>query len=149
MHKPIAIGADHGGFSLKEAVKKHLTQKGYEVIDCGTFTGEAVDYPDIAVDTCKHVQSGECELALLFCGTGIGISIAANKLKGIRACCCSDTFSAKYTRLHNDANALCIGGRVCGEGLALELVDIFLQQEFEAGRHKLRVDKITALEKNV
>ena len=95
---------------------------------------------------CLAVTSGECEKALLFCGTGIGISMAANKIKGIRAACCSDYFSAKYTRLHNDANALCLGGRVVGAGLAIELVDVFLNTEFEGGRHERRVNQITELE---
>ena len=112
MAKPVALGADHGGFELKEAVKRHLEERGIEYRDFGTHTGEAVDYPDIALPPCDAVVKGECSLALLFCGTGVGISIAANKVNGIRACCCSDVFSAKYTRMHNDANALCMGGRV-------------------------------------
>ena len=124
----IALGADHGGYFLKEEIKKHLDEKGIE------YT------------TCQSVTSGECEKAILCCGTGIGISMAANKVKGIRAACCSDWFSAKYTRLHNDANALCLGGRVVGAGLALEMVDVFLSTEFEGGRHQRRVDQITAIE---
>ena len=122
----IALGADHGGYELKEAIKKHLEHRGIEYIDCGTYSPESVDYAPIAEKTCKKVVSGECEKAILCCGTGIGISMAANKVKGIRAACCSDYFSAKYTRLHNDANALCMGGRVVGTGLAIELVDVFL-----------------------
>ncbi len=144
--KKIALGADHGGFALKEAVKKHLDELGIAYEDFGTYSEESVDYPDMAVPPCEAVVNGECDKALLFCGTGVGISIAANKVKGIRACCCSDTFSAKYTRLHNDANVLCMGGRVVGAGLACELVDIFLNTEFEGGRHAKRIAKIAEIE---
>ncbi len=143
----VAFGADHGGYLLKEEVKKHLDERGIPYEDFGCFLEESVDYPDMAVPPCKAVLAGECDLALLFCGTGVGISMAANKIKGIRACCCSDVFSAKYTRLHNNANALCLGGRVVGPGLACELVDVFLDSEFEGGRHQRRVDKVMALEK--
>lgn len=146
MDRPIALGADHGGYALKEAVKAHLDELGIPYQDFGTYSEESVDYPDMAVPPCRAVQQGECRAALLFCGTGVGISIAANKLKGIRACCCSDTFSARYTRAHNDANVLCMGGRVVGAGLACELVDAFLGTAFEGGRHAQRVAKITALE---
>ena len=142
----IALGADHGGYALKEEVKKYLDEKGIAYKDFGCHSPESVDYPDMAVPPCKAVVAGECEKALLFCGTGVGISIAANKVKGIRACCCSDTFSAKYTRLHNDANVLCMGGRVVGPGLALEMVELFLNTEFEGGRHQRRVDKLMAIE---
>ena len=141
----IAIGCDHGGFELKCAVMNHLLNKKIEFVDCGC-EGERCDYPDIAEAVCKKVTSGECELAILVCGTGIGMSIAANKIKGIRAAVCSDWYSAKYTRLHNNANVLCLGGRVLGAGLALELVDVFLETEFEGGRHSDRIDKITKLE---
>ena len=141
----IAIGCDHGGFELKFAVMNHLLNKKIEYVDCGC-EGERCDYPDIAEAVCKKVTSGECELAILICGTGIGMSIAANKIKGIRAAVCSDWYSAKYTRLHNNANVLCLGGRVLGAGLALELVDVFLETEFEGGRHSDRIDKITKLE---
>ena len=112
MAKPIALAADHGGFELKEAVKAHLKELGLEYIDFGTHSTDSVDYPDMAVPACDAVVSGECSKALLFCGTGVGISMAANKIKGIRACCCSDSFSCEYTRRHNDANALCMGGRL-------------------------------------
>ena len=118
MAKPIALAADHGGFELKEAVKAHLEELGLEYIDYGTHSTASVDYPDMALPACDAVVKGECSKALLFCGTGVGISMAANKVKGIRACCCSDSFSAEYTRRHNDANALCMGGRVVGPGLA-------------------------------
>ena len=141
----IAIGCDHGGFELKCAVMNHLLNKKIEYVDCGC-EGERVDYPDIAEAVCKKVTSGECELAILVCGTGIGMSIAANKIKGIRAAVCSDWYSAKYTRLHNDANVLCMGGRVIGARLAEEIVDIFLNTEFEGGRHAARVEKIMKLE---
>ncbi|MEG2770301.1 MAG: ribose 5-phosphate isomerase B [Oscillospiraceae bacterium] len=144
----IALGADHGGYTLKEATKKYLDEKGLQYKDFGCFSTESVDYPDMVKDPCQAVVDKTCTTALLFCGTGVGISIAANKIKGIRACCCSDVFSAKYTRLHNDANALCLGGRVCGEGLALELIDTFLNTDFEGGRHTARIAKITELENN-
>ena len=143
----IVLAADHGGFHLKEEVKKHLEAKGVEIMDVGAYTADSVDYPDMAVKGCEKILSGECEKGIFFCGTGVGISIAANKVKGIRACCCSDHFSAKYTRLHNDANVLCLGGRVVGAGIACELADLFIETEFEGGRHARRVDKIMAIEK--
>jgi len=143
----IVLAADHGGFHLKEEVKKYLEAKGVEIMDVGTYTADRVDYPDMAVKGCEKILSGECEKGIFFCGTGVGISIAANKVKGIRACCCSDHFSAKYTRLHNDANVLCLGGRVVGAGIACELADLFIETEFEGGRHARRVDKIMAIEK--
>ncbi len=143
----IAIGCDHGGYELKLAVIEHLKSRNIEFADCGC-NGEKADYPDIAEITCKKVTSGECEKAILVCGTGIGMSMAANKINGIRAAVCSDWYSAKYTRLHNDANVLCLGGRVLGAGLALELVDIFLDTEFEQGRHTARVEKLMKLEEN-
>lgn len=142
----IALACDHGGFTLKEAVKKYLEENKIDYKDFGSLSGEACDYALKAKDACLSVTSGECEKALLFCGTGIGISMAANKIKGIRAACCSDYFSAKYTRLHNDANALCLGGRVVGAGLAIELVDVFLNTEFEGGRHARRISQIADLE---
>ena len=146
MENRIALAADHGGYELKEAVKQHLTEAGIEVVDFGTNSTESVDYPDMAVPACEAVVSGSCRAALLFCGTGVGMSMAANKVKGIRACCCSDSFSAEFTRRHNDANALCLGGRVVGAGLACTLVDIFLSTPYEGGRHARRVAKLTALE---
>lgn len=142
----IALGADHGGYELKESIKKHLDEQGVEYYDFGTFSTESVDYPAIAETVCNAVAGQEYELGLLCCGTGIGMSMAANKVKGIRAACCSDYFSAKYTRMHNNANVLCLGGRVVGVGLALELVDVFLNTPFEGGRHSRRVDMITAIE---
>ena len=141
----IAIGCDHGGYEIKQAIIEHLKGRNIEVADCGC-NGEKVDYPDIAEKVCEKVVSGECEKAILVCGTGIGMSMSANKIKGIRAAVCSDWYSAKYTRLHNDANVLCLGGRVLGAGLALELVDVFLDTEFEGGRHSARIEKVMKLE---
>ena len=141
----IAIGSDHAGYALKCEMIKHLEEKGVEFIDCGC-NGESVDYPDIAEKTCEKVSSGEADKAIPICGTGVGISISANKIKGIRAALCGDWYSAKYTRLHNDANVLCMGGRVIGAGLAAEIVDVFLDTEFEGGRHACRVEKIMKLE---
>ncbi len=142
----IGIGNDHAGPELKLAICQHLDEIGVDYTDYGIAPGEKIDYPDAAERVCREVVNGSVDRAILICGTGIGISIAANKIKGIRACACSDGFSAKYTRLHNDANALCLGGRVVGPGLACELVDLFLTTEFEGGRHQRRVDLITKLE---
>ena len=142
----IAIGCDHGGFEHKNAIAEHLKERGFEVVDCGIYENKSVDYPDIAVKVCEQITSKTCELGILVCGTGIGMSLAANKVKGIRAAACSEHFSAKYTRLHNNSNILCLGGRVIGVGTALELVDLFVDTEFEGGRHATRVDKITAIE---
>lgn len=144
--KKIAVGCDHSALDMKEAVKKYLEEKGIEVEDLGTYTAESCDYPDYAVPVCKKVTSGECEIGILICGTGIGMSIAANKVRGIRAAHCSDTYSAHFTRLHNDANVLCFGARVIGEGLALDIVEQFISTEYEGGRHSRRVAKITAIE---
>ena len=142
----LVLGSDHAGFPLKEAVKEHLEKKGIDYIDVGCYTPERFDYAISAQKACDKVVSGEADMAILCCGTGVGISMAANKVKGIRACCCSDYFSAKYTRLHNDANCLCMGDRVIGVGTACELVDVFIDTEFEGGRHKNRVDQIMAIE---
>jgi len=141
----IAIGCDHGGYELKCAVMNYLLNRKIEYVDCGCG-GERCDYPDIAEAVCKKVTSGECDRAILICGTGIGMSMSANKIKGIRAAVCSDYYSAKYTRLHNNANVLCLGGRVLGQGLALELVEVFLDTEFEGGRHTDRIEKMMKLE---
>ena len=146
MSKPVALAADHGGYELKEAIRKHLDEIGVAYKDFGSYTGEACDYPDMAEAACRAVVAGECDKALLFCGTGVGISMSANKIRGIRACCCSDAFSAEYTRRHNDANALCMGGRVVGPGLACQLVDLFLNTPFEGGRHEKRIAKLMAIE---
>ncbi len=142
----IAIGCDHGGFEHKNAIAEYLMENGYTVEDFGIYEQTSVDYPDIAEKLSKSVAAGENELGILVCGTGIGMSIAANKVKGIRAAACSDHYSARYTRLHNNANVLCLGGRVIGIGTAIELADIFVKTEFEGGRHQRRIDKITALE---
>ena len=142
----IAIASDHGGFELKQQLIEHFAAKGQILEDLGTCSTDSCDYPDIAKKMAKNILNHQNELGILICGTGIGISMAANKVKGIRAACCSDYFSAKYTRLHNDANVLCLGARVIGAGAALELVDVFLNTEFEGGRHQRRVDLITAIE---
>lgn len=144
----IAFGSDHAGYRLKETVKAYLSEKGIQVKDYGAFSEDACDYPDMAIEPCLAVVRGECELAILFCGTGIGISMAANKIKGIRAAACADYCSAKFTRLHNDANVLCLGERVLGPGLACELANVFLNTAFEGGRHACRVGKIMELEEN-
>ena len=142
----IAIGSDHGGYELKGEVIAWLKENNYEYMEFGCMDGNSIDYPNVAEEVCEKVLDGTAEYAILICGTGIGISMAANKVKGIRAACCSDYFSAKLTRMHNDANALCMGGRVVGVGLALELVDIFLETEFEGGRHQRRIDQIMEIE---
>lgn len=142
----IAIGCDHGGLEHKDAIVAHLKERGFEVKDSGIYENHSVDYPDIAVKVCADIVSGECERGILVCGTGIGMSLAANKVKGIRAAAVSEHFSAKYTRLHNDSNILCLGGRVIGVGTALELVDLFVDTEFEGGRHETRVNKVMAIE---
>ncbi len=144
----IVIGCDHGGLEHKNAIVEHLKDRGFEVLDCGIYEQKSVDYPDIAKKVCGQITNGNYERGILVCGTGIGMSMAANKIKGIRAACCSDHFSAKYTRLHNDANILCLGGRVVGIGVALELADIFIDTEFEGGRHANRVAKIAEIEEN-
>ena len=143
----IAIGADHGGYELKEAIKKHLEQRDIEYKDFGTFSGEAVDYPLIAKEVSEFVATENADCGILVCGTGIGMSIAANKVKGIRAACCSDTFSARFTKMHNNTNVLCLGGRVLGVGLALDVVDAYLDASFEGGRHEKRVNMIMEIEK--
>lgn len=143
----VVIGCDHGGFELKKEIIKHFIEENITYKDFGCFDTSSVDYPDIAKEVCTHVLENRGDMGILCCGTGIGMSIAANKIKGIRAACCSDLFSAKYTRLHNDANILCLGGRVVGCGVANMMVDLFLETPFEGGRHKNRVEKISALER--
>lgn len=143
----IAIGSDHGGFELKAEIIKHLGEKGYSVEDLGTCDCGSVDYPDYGQAVAEAVSSGKCEKGIIICGTGIGISIAANKVPGIRAALCTDSFMAKMAREHNDANILALGARVIGPGLALDIVDTWLTSEFQGGRHKIRVDKISAIEK--
>ena len=143
----IAIGCDEAAYALKVEIMKHLETKGIAYKDFGAAQGEVVLYPDVAYTVADAVAAGEFERGILVCGTGIGMSLAANKVRGIRAAACSDHFSAKYTRLHNDANILCLGGRVVGIGTALELCDLFVDTPFEGGRHQRRVDMITALER--
>ena len=139
----IAIGSDHGGFALKQALMKHLEARGLAYKDFGTYTEASCDYPVYAKAVANAVASGECERGIIICGTGIGVSITANKIPGIRAALCGDCFSAEATRLHNDANILCMGARVTGEGLALKIADIFLDTPFsEDERHKRRISMI-------
>ena len=142
----IAIGCDHAGFLLKEKMKNVISELGFEFKDCGCYDENSVDYPVIAKAVCEAVKSGEAEKGILICGTGVGMSIAANKVNGIRASLCGDTFSAKFTRLHNDSNVLCMGARVIGEGIAAEIVKTYLTTDFEGGRHERRVNLITELE---
>jgi ribose 5-phosphate isomerase B len=143
----IALGCDHGGLEHKNAIGEFLKENGFEVVDFGIYEQVSVDYPDIAKKVCESIIKGETERGILVCGTGIGMSIAANKYKGIRAAACSEHFSAKYTRLHNNSNVLCLGGRVVGVGTAIELADLFVNTEFEGGRHQNRIDKISEIEK--
>ena len=142
----ITIGSDHAGYALKLKVIAHLKERGVEVIDVGTHSDARCDYPEYAHAVCKNIQDGVTQLGILVCGTGIGMSMAANKHRGIRAAACSDPYSARLTRAHNDANVLCFGERVIGIGLATELVDQFIDTDFEGAQHKVRVDMITALE---
>ena len=142
----IVIGADHGGLQLKEAIKVQLLEKGYVVEDKGTFDEQSCDYPDYGKAVALAVAAGEADRGILVCGTGIGISISANKVRGIRAALCGDTFSARMSRLHNDANILALGQRVTGAGLALDIVDVWLTTGFEGGRHAARVEKIMQIE---
>ena len=141
--KKIVIGCDHAAYELKLLVIKHLQDKGYDVIDVGTHSSESCNYPDYAQAVCKTIQSGTCELGILICGTGIGMSLVANKHMGIRAAVCSDTFSARLTREHNNANVLCFGARVVGQGLAMDLVDNFVDTPFSGEeRHVKRIELI-------
>ena len=142
----VALGSDHAGYALKNYLRDTLTTEGYTVIDCGTDSTDSCDYPIFAEKVANTIKDGSAALAILCCGTGIGMSMAANKIKGIRAACCSDIFSAKFTRLHNDANILCMGARVVGEGLALELAHAFLESGYEGGKHARRVEMMMALE---
>ena len=143
----IVIGCDHAGFGIKDAVKKHIEEMGHEVTDVGTYSTDSCHYPIYASAACKNILDGECELGILICGTGIGMSMAANKHKGIRAACCSDVFSARLTREHNDANMLCFGERVVGIGTAIDLVDAFLGAEYlNNGNHVTRVAMLCDIE---
>ena len=142
----IAIGCDHGALDLKNAVIAHLQSKNYEVVNYGTDTLDSCDYPDFGAAAARAVASGECDRGIVMCTTGIGISIAANKVKGIRCALLHDKMSARLTRQHNDTNMMALGAACVGEMLALEIVDTWLDTEFEGGRHQRRVDKVMALE---
>ncbi len=143
----IAMACDHGGLRLKNVLKADLEKNGYEVEDFGTYSEDSCDYPDYASLAAKAVASGKCERGVVVCGTGIGVSITANKVNGIRCALCHDVFSAKATRNHNDSNMLAMGQRVIGEGLALEILHTWMSNEYEGGRHDARIEKMMALEK--
>ena len=142
----LVIGCDHAGLSLKQKIVAHLKERGIEVIDVGTHTPESCNYVDFAHAVCEAVTSGKAERGILVCGTGIGMSMAANKHAGIRAAACENTFSARMTRMHNDANVLCMGERVIGYGLACDMAELFVTTEFLGGRHQVRVDALNALD---
>ena len=141
MVEKIIIGSDHGGFNLKNAILDYLKSKGYEVEDYGCYSTESCDYPIIAKSVAQKVLDSDSR-GILVCGTGIGVSIVANRFQGIRASHCTDTFTARMTRMHNNSNVLCLGERITGVGLALDIVDIWLNTEFEGGRHQNRIDMI-------
>lgn len=142
----ISLGCDHGGYELKEIVKKHLENKGIEVVDVGTYGMDSVDYPDYGMQAALLVAKNEADKGIVICTTGIGISMTANKVKGIRCALCTDSYMAKMTRLHNDANMLALGAGIVGKNLALDIVDTWLDTEFEGGRHTKRVEKIMNIE---
>ena len=142
----VAIGSDHAGFEYKEMIKKYLEEKGFEVIDKGTYSSERTDYPIYAERVAKAVANGEVDRGILICGTGIGMSITANKIKGVRAALCQNDFMARMARKHNNSNILCLGQRVVGTDHALSIVDTFFSTEFEGGRHKNRIDLISKIE---
>jgi len=143
----IAIGCDHAGVALKEELKRHLLGQGFEVEDFGVAAGEKAQYPAMALEVSLRVASGRCDLGVLLCGTGVGMSMAANKVRGIRAACCSEPYSAILSRLHNDSNVLCLGARVLGTELAKMILDAWLGTEFEGGRHAARVEMIRKIER--
>ncbi|MGI6492410.1 MAG: ribose 5-phosphate isomerase B [Pelotomaculum sp.] len=142
----VAVASDHGGYILKNTVIAYLKEAGFDYHDFGVYAADPVDYPDLALEVAEAVKSGAYDRGILCCGTGIGVAIAANKVPGIRAALCHDTFSAQASREHNDANILTLGERVIGPGLARDIVAVWLQAEFSGGRHGKRVDKITAIE---
>ena len=142
----ISIGCDHGGFELKEHIKAYLEQKGHTIVDCGTNSKESCDYPLFGHAAAEAVSSGQCEYGIVICTTGIGISIAANKVKGVRCALCSDPLAAEMTRRHNNANMLSMGAGMIGKNMAERIVDVFLSTQFEGGRHQRRVDEITDIE---
>ena len=143
----IAVGSDHAAFQLKQIVINYLQEQGYDVQDVGTYSEERANYPEYGYLAAKAVANGECEKGIVLCGTGIGISLAANKVKGIRCAVCNDPYSAALSRRHNDANMLAMGARIIGSGLALNIVETWLHSEFEGGRHQTRVDQIMNIEK--
>lgn len=143
----ISIGCDHGGFALKEQVAEHLKQLGHEVVDCGTYSTDSCDYPEFGAKAARMVADGQCERGVVICTTGIGISISANKVKGIRCALCMNTDMAMMTRKHNDANMIAMGAKYVTPQLAFEMVDIFLSTDFEGGRHQIRVDKLMNIER--
>lgn len=143
----IVLACDHGGFQLKEELKAHLTKRGYHISDIGVYNTDSVDYPDYGKRAAEIVASGECDRGIIICGTGIGISIAANKVKGIRCALCTNEFMARMSRMHNNSNMLALGERVLGKGIAIEIADAWLSAEFEGGRHELRVSKLMEIEK--
>lgn len=141
----VLLGSDHAGFGLKELIKQKLNCQGYQVIDVGCFSEESCDYPLFAIDLCKRIQKGDARNGILVCGTGIGMSMAANRMKGIRAALCANEYQARMSRAHNDSNVLCLGSRVIGQDLAFSILDVWLNTEFEGGRHKRRVDLIESI----
>jgi ribose 5-phosphate isomerase B len=143
----VALGADHAGFPLKEDLKTWLIGRGYDVVDLGTQSAESVDYPDFAVGVGSAVTAGKADRGILVCGTGIGMAMAANKLPGVRAAACSDAFTARMSREHNDANVLALGARITSREAAIEILELWLASEFAGGRHARRVDKIVALDR--
>lgn len=143
----IAVACDHGGLNLKNEIIKYLKENGYEYINYGTDSSDSCDYPDFALPAAEAVACGECDKGIIICSTGIGVSMVANKVPGIRCAHCHDCYCAEFTRRHNDANVLAMGEKVVGIGYALKIVEAFLTTEFEGGRHQRRVDKITAIEK--
>lgn len=143
----IAFGSDHAGFRLKQEIMNEVAKMGHELLDFGTVNEDSVDYPDYAMAVAEAVSSGRADLGILVCGTGLGMAIAANKVPGVRAVTCSDTFSARASREHNNANVLCLGARVLGAGLAKEIVSVWLSSSFQGGRHQKRVDKILEMER--
>lgn len=144
----IAVACDHGGLRLKNVLMNDMKEQGYEVVDFGTYTEESCDYPDYAKQAAYAVASKECDLGVVICGTGIGVSITCNKVKGIRCALVHDVFSAKATRQHNDSNMIAMGQRVIGEGHAIEVLNHWLHTEYEGGRHDARIEKLMALEED-
>lgn len=142
----IALACDHGGFALMQEVKKHLAEENHELVDFGTYSTQSVNYPDYGVPAARAVASGDCDFGIVICSTGIGMSIVANKVKGIRCALCADCFSAEMTRRHNNANMLALGALTTGTGLALKIVDTFLANSFDGGRHEKRVSMIADVE---